>query len=30
MRVQHISNGGIRKPNPGINFVVLRLEYNID
>jgi hypothetical protein len=30
MRVQHLSNGGIRKPNPGINFVVLRLEYNID
>jgi hypothetical protein len=27
IRVQHMSNGGIRKPNPGINFVLLRLQY---
>ena len=24
LRVEHFSNGGIRKPNPGINFVQLR------
>ena len=27
MRLQHISNGGIRKPNPGENFVRLRGSY---
>jgi hypothetical protein len=30
MRLQHISNGGIRRPNPGINFLLLRFQYNID
>ena len=27
MRLQHVSNGGIRKPNPGENFVRLRGSY---
>ena len=26
VRVQHLSNGGIDRPNPGINFVQLRLQ----
>ena len=26
-RLQHLSNGGIREPNPGINFALLRVEY---
>lgn len=30
VRVQHLSNGGMRNPNPGINFVVLRLQYYVD
>jgi lipid A 3-O-deacylase len=30
VRVQHISNGGIRHPNPGINFVLLRFQYHLD
>lgn len=30
MRLQHISNGGIRRPNPGINFLLVRFQYNID
>jgi lipid A 3-O-deacylase len=25
--VQHLSNGGLNKPNPGINFVLMRLRY---
>lgn len=25
VRLQHLSNGGLRDPNPGINFVLLRL-----
>lgn len=29
-RVQHISNGGIRNPNPGFNLVVIRLQYYLD
>ena len=28
VRLQHLSNGGIRRPNPGINFLVLRLAYH--
>jgi len=28
LRLQHLSNGGIRRPNPGINFLVLRLAYH--
>lgn len=27
VRVQHISNGGVSSPNPGINFVLMRLHY---
>jgi hypothetical protein len=27
VRLQHLSNGGIERPNPGINFVQLRLAY---
>lgn len=30
LRLQHLSNGGIRKPNPGINFVLLRLACHFD
>lgn len=30
VRLQHISNGGIRHPNPGINFVLLRFQYHLD
>ena len=27
-RLQHLSNGGIAKPNPGINFLQLRVAYH--
>jgi len=27
-RFQHRSNGGIKEPNPGINFSQLSLQYN--
>jgi hypothetical protein len=27
MRIQHLSNAGIHNPNPGINFIQLRLAY---
>jgi lipid A 3-O-deacylase len=30
VHVQHLSNGGITEPNPGINFVMLRLQYHLD
>lgn len=30
VRFQHISNGGIRHPNPGINFLLLRFRYHLD
>jgi lipid A 3-O-deacylase len=30
VRLQHISNGSIREPNPGINFVLLRFQYVLD
>ena len=30
LHVQHLSNGGIRDPNPGINFVLMRLQYDLD
>jgi lipid A 3-O-deacylase len=30
VRLQHLSNGGIRRPNPGINFVLFRFQYNLD
>jgi hypothetical protein len=29
LRLQHLSNGGIRKPNPGIDFIQLRLQYHL-
>ena len=29
LRLQHLSNGGIRNPNPGINFLMLRLQYRL-
>ena len=29
-RFQHLSNGGIRRPNPGINFLLLRVEYDLE
>ena len=28
VRLQHLSNGGLKPPNPGINFAVLRLAYH--
>jgi hypothetical protein len=30
VRLQHLSNGGIRNPNPGINFLILRVQYLLD
>ena len=27
--VQHLSNASIRRPNPGINFVLLRFQYHL-
>jgi lipid A 3-O-deacylase len=30
VRLQHLSNGGIRHPNPGINFILLRYQYHLD
>ena len=27
VRLQHLSNGGMRNPNPGINFLELRIQY---
>lgn len=30
LRLQHLSNGSIRRPNPGINFAQLRLAYHFD
>jgi lipid A 3-O-deacylase len=27
VRLQHLSNGGIRDPNPGINFLIFRVRY---
>jgi hypothetical protein len=29
LRFQHLSNGGLRNPNPGINFLILRLQYHL-
>jgi lipid A 3-O-deacylase len=29
LRFQHLSNGGLRDPNPGINFLILRLQYRL-
>jgi lipid A 3-O-deacylase len=30
IHAQHLSNGGIDEPNPGINFVFARLQYHLD
>jgi lipid A 3-O-deacylase len=30
LRLQHLSNGGIRNPNPGINFLQVRVQYRLD
>lgn len=30
VRLQHLSNGGMRNPNPGINFMILRVQYHLD
>jgi lipid A 3-O-deacylase len=30
IRVQHLSNGGISKPNPGINFFLVRLQRELE
>jgi lipid A 3-O-deacylase len=30
VRIQHLSNGGIKKPNPGINFALLRFAWEFD
>src|SRR4051812_27150239 len=30
LRFQHLSNGGIKKPNDGINFLQVRLQYHLD
>jgi hypothetical protein len=28
--VQHLSNGGVAQPNPGIEFGILRYQYRFD
>jgi len=30
LRIQHLSNGGVSSPNPGINFVLVRLQYALE
>jgi hypothetical protein len=30
VRVQHLSNGGVSSPNPGINFVLVRVHYDLE
>jgi lipid A 3-O-deacylase len=30
LRLQHLSNGGLRNPNPGINFLQLRLQHHFN
>jgi hypothetical protein len=30
VRLQHLSNGGMRNPNPGINFMIFRVQYHLD
>ena len=30
LRVQHLSNGGLREPNPGINFLLVRFQYDLE
>jgi lipid A 3-O-deacylase len=30
LRLQHLSNGGVAKPNPGINFGIVRYQYHFE
>ena len=30
VRLQHLSNGGVEKPNPGMNFGIVRYQYNFE
>lgn len=30
VRLQHLSNAGLRNPNPGVNFVILRIARELD
>jgi hypothetical protein len=30
LRAQHLSNGGLKQPNPGINFAIVRFAYFFD
>lgn len=30
VRLQHLSNGGLRHPNPGINFLLVRVQYHFN
>lgn len=30
LRLQHLSNAGIDNPNPGINFLIFRVQYRLD
>ena len=30
LRLQHTSNGGIKHPNPGVNFALIRFQYRFD
>jgi hypothetical protein len=30
LRIQHLSNSSIKQPNPGINFVLLRFQYDLE
>ena len=30
LRIQHISNSSIKQPNPGINFVLVRFQYDLE
>ncbi|HEV3011474.1 MAG TPA: acyloxyacyl hydrolase [Burkholderiales bacterium] len=30
VRIQHLSNGGVRSPNPGVNFVTVRVQYSLE
>jgi lipid A 3-O-deacylase len=30
LRLQHLSNGGLSEPNPGINFLQVRFQYHFD
>lgn len=30
LHAQHLSNGGVAKPNPGINFLLVRVQYALE